>query len=233
MSVGWTARWVSGYRSGSCNGGRVLRGPIGLVVGAALLLVACETDGPVDPVPPLPPTGSISITAPDSLVAVHGAIALSATVLDATGNSVQDPVTWSSSDENVAVATTGGILTGIAQGSVTVSARTATVSATADFMVRGHLVGLGGGTSSAPDGAAWVDVPAGALSQSVVITVDEADESAFPSEPNFVPGTGHDFGPSGQGFLGTIRLNVTYDPSLIPAGVPESSLEVNLLDGGV
>ena len=94
------------------------------------------------------PVASITINPASATTAVGQTVTLSAQTLDATGNVLTGRVVgWSSSDQTVATVDNNGVVTGIAAGTVTISAlsegqsSTATVQVTAGVAVA-MLVGV-------------------------------------------------------------------------------------------
>jgi hypothetical protein len=86
-------------------------------------------------------------------------------------------------------------------------------------------------TITSSDGAVAMQIPAGALSEPIAITIDKS------SSPNGVPsaylasGSVYEFGPSGTQFNVPVNVTIKYDPHAIPAGRDEQSLRVVNLNG--
>ena len=152
----------------------------------SVTVVACSGDSaPVTPPAAVPTTIQITPAAPSLTVAQ--AIQLSATVLDATGQSMPgQTVTWSTSDATKVSVTSSGLATGVASGSAVITARAGTVQATVTATVAGPtltfeegasasaVIGPSGGTISAraASGATYtLSVPRQALQDSVNITL--------------------------------------------------------------
>jgi plastocyanin len=90
-----------------------------------LLLTACGGGGTTVPIV-VGPVTTVSISAPSTTVAVGGSLQLTALPSDANGNAVTgQTATWASLNPAVATVTTGGVVSGLAAGAVTI---TATVS---------------------------------------------------------------------------------------------------------
>ena len=88
------------------------------------------------------PAASVRITPGTGTVVQGGALQLTATALDAQGNSLgQRPATWSSSDESIATVSSTGRVVGIAEGSFTITARIDGVSGTGTYTVSRIPVG--------------------------------------------------------------------------------------------
>ena len=111
----------------------------GLTIGNAVVLASVEgRQGSAMIIVRQVPVASITINPASATTAVGQTVTLSAKTLDATGNVLTGRVVgWSSSDQTVATVDNNGVVTGIAAGTVTVSAssegqsNTATVQVTA------------------------------------------------------------------------------------------------------
>jgi hypothetical protein len=91
------------------------------------------------------------------------------------------------------------------------------------------VVGSDGGTFTSDDGAVTIEVPAGALENDIGITVTPIADNL---NPEVVPGTGFEFGPSPYSFSQPVTLTIVYDPANLPPGSTESSLRIlKLVDG--
>lgn len=121
--------------------------PVALVplIVACLLLsyAACgDKPGPVEPTQnePTPDNSvaSVAVSSPiDTLLAVSRTVQLAAAVLDAQGQAVAGKtVNWSSSDDQVATVSTAGVVTGVAAGSVTITATVDSKSGSLRMSVR-------------------------------------------------------------------------------------------------
>lgn len=74
---------------------------------------------------------SVSISPADPQVTVGGTLQLTADVMDANDNAIPDPdVTWSSADESIATVDADGVLQGVAEGSVEITATSDAASGT-------------------------------------------------------------------------------------------------------
>jgi len=115
---------------------------------AACAAVACgesPTTPRVDPGPdPDPVVASVTVTSDVGAVfAVGGSTLLSTQAADASGTAVPTTLTWASSDPTVAAVSTAGLVTGIAPGSVNITASAGSVSgAFAVTVADADLVGL-------------------------------------------------------------------------------------------
>ncbi len=95
-------------------------------------LIACGGET-TEPPPPTPSVASVQVTpASGTLVSLGETLQLSATARDASGNAITGKTfTWSSSDANVATVNPSGLVTAVANGSVTITASTDGVNGTA------------------------------------------------------------------------------------------------------
>jgi len=80
----------------------------------------------------------------------------------------------------------------------------------------GVLIGAGGGTFTTADGVT-VEVPAGALSSNVTITVTRAPNAPLPPGSRAV-GDAYTFGPEGTQFQHPVTVTLPFDPAKLPAG---------------
>jgi len=96
----------------------------------------------------------------------------------------------------------------------------------------GTIVGAGGGTVIS--GGLTLNIPAGALSQDVEITVEEVTPAVAGVPPGFltVGAKVFDLGPDGLSFAQPVSLTLRYAASSLPAGVAESELGIVHLTGG-
>jgi hypothetical protein len=95
------------------------------IAGAATAAASCarasKDSGPAGPAEQ--PVASVLIATPPTALAVGTTAQLSATLKDATGDTLSGrSVTWKSSDSTRATVGAGGLVTGVATGSTTVSA---------------------------------------------------------------------------------------------------------------
>lgn len=90
-----------------------------------------------------------------------------------------------------------------------------------------QLVTSAAGGTVSYNGRASVAIPASALAQDTTITVQpQGSLPAAPSGMAVVSGSGYAFGPSGTAFSSNATLKIAYDPTKLPANVPESSLRI-------
>lgn len=82
------------------------------------------------------PVASVSVTPSSSAIAAGQTVTLSATTLDATGNVLPGRIVgWSSSDNAIATVSSGGVVTGVSPGNVTITASSEGQSGTATVTV--------------------------------------------------------------------------------------------------
>ena len=212
----------------------------GLILIVSVLVASCSDPagiGPEAATPPPsgpPPAASVAVIADVAEMGVGEQVQLEALILDGSGNELTDvEVTWSSNDPSVASVDGDGVVTGLALGSLTVSATAAGASGTLALDVNGFLIGPSGGEVLSADGRAAATVPADALTQPVVITIEPAEIGDLPtrSDEVFVQGSAYEFGPSGQQFSAPVELRIQYDPARIPQNVEEETLGLGRKSG--
>jgi len=99
-----------------------------------LLLSACGDGGIGGTTAPVVTT--VSISAPSTTVAVGGSMQLTASATDANGNAVTGmTATWVSSNQVVATVSTSGVVSGVAAGSVTITATINGIAGSKDLTV--------------------------------------------------------------------------------------------------
>jgi triacylglycerol lipase len=197
---------------------------------AAMLFLACSGDSPSGPTPPSSaPVASVKLSR-DTATLVPGATAqIAATVLDATGQTLDRTVSWTSSDETKA-RVTNGIVTGVSPGAATITAtaegKTAQASVT---IVDGGVVTANGGVLSARSSMVEISAPPGAVSQTIPIFVRVAQ--TLPTDPAFVPGTAYDLLPATTVFAQPVALALRYDAAALGAEIRPASLSLFTLVG--
>lgn len=81
------------------------------------------------------------------------------------------------------------------------------------------------GTTPTAAGSVVLEIPAGALTEEVLITVEPAAD--VPSYDGLVAGTARTFGPDGLRFAHPATLTLTYDPAQVPATVDPHTLRLH------
>lgn len=118
---------------------------VALLLGIALVIAACGGGGPGA----VGTVDSVSIDQPDQTIAVGAVRNLTATVDARDGASTE--VDWSSSDSSVASVTAGGVLTGVAPGTATITATSRSHRNVSDSIAVTVQEGGGGGGGGQPD----------------------------------------------------------------------------------
>lgn len=88
-----------------------------------------------------------------------------------------------------------------------------------------HVVTSSGAAVSAANGNVILDLPAGAVTTDLGLTVEPSLPPA--GDPRSVPGAFYEFGPDGTAFLKPVQLTIHYDLARMPPGVPEASLRLH------
>jgi len=103
------------------------------------------------------PPNSVEIWPQSVALEPGGSAAIKATVYDANGNSLVDPViVWSSSDAGIVLVSPTGILTGVADGTATVSASHDALVGSVTVTVGSHIGGgSGGGEEGVGNNLSW------------------------------------------------------------------------------
>jgi outer membrane protein assembly factor BamB len=158
-------------------------------------------------------------------------VQLTATPLDASGATLSNrKITWSTSDETIAGVSTGGLVTAVGAGPVTIRATAEGKHGEAVLDVRGGgTVGPHGGTLALLDGAITLVVPENSLSQTVTILARPAPGA--PAHPRLVTGTAFEIGPENVSFFRGASLTIRYDEARVPAGLSASSLQLYFRSG--
>jgi len=89
----------------------------------------------------LAPVASVTVSPSSANVAITGTVQLTATPKDANGNPLTSrAISWSSSDNTIATVNSSGLVTGVAAGTVTITATSEGKSGTASITVAGAPV---------------------------------------------------------------------------------------------
>ncbi len=173
------------------------------------------------------PVAAVTVSgAPAAHVMAGTTVQLTATPTSASGAALSgQAVTWASGDTAIAKVSSTGLVNVTGAGLVAITARAggSEGSATLDARVGGPL-GPAGGTLDLLGGRIRLVVPAGSLRAAAAMLFRPA--TAVPAEPRLVPGTVYELGPQVFDFNPPATLTLAYDPARIPAGVPESTLQL-------
>lgn len=152
----------------------------------------------------------VIIEPPSFVVEVGESIQLAATPQNANGAVVPGhAAVWTSNDESIATVTTGGIVTGVATGPVTITATAAGKSRVAAGAVQQNMtITASGGTLTSTDGRVSLVFPPGAVSSPVRISMQPSVGLAGHSR--LVPGSAFHFGPSGLQFNVPVVVSINY-----------------------
>ena len=211
---------------------RVLRRLAGWASKASILAAGgCGTAGP-DAKPNETVASVIVTNVPSVPLLVGNTVQLAATAVNATGGTIPGAsFTWQSSDPPRASVSAGGLVTALDAGPVVIRASAGGKTGEASLDLRaGGGVGPAGGVLTMLNGAVQLDVPAGAVNQTVNVLVRPVPDPT--GNPRLVPGTVFELAPEGTRF-GRATLSIAYDPARIPAGLPGASLQLYSLLAGV
>ena len=199
-----------------------------LAVGLLALGIGCgEGTAPPEPV------ATVVVNAPAPLDLVPGGTkTLSAATNDAKGTALVDRiVTWTSSDATKATVV-AGLVTGVGLGAVTITASSEGKTASVDLVVKeGSVCGAAGCAFTAAASVVAETVPAGALTQTLNLTVEKS--TTAPANPRLLPNTAFDFGPTGTQFTTPVTITIKYDPATVAADSPESGLQLYEVQGSL
>jgi hypothetical protein len=206
-------------------------------------MTACgggDGDGPTNPPsppPPPPPPGpaavaSVTISGTVPPLVAGDEVQLTATAHDVAGAELTDrAITWSSSNEAVATVSQTGLVTAVTLGNANITATSEQRSGSKAIQVlEGARIGVDGGTVTGLEGAARLEIPAGALTAPVSITLTRA--TSLPLDPSAVSNSGYVLGPAGTSLIAAATLTLSYAPEGMPSGVPEQHLQVHRLNSG-
>ena len=99
-----------------------------------------------------------------------------------------------------------------------------------DGSVASGLVGPAGGTLTLAGGRVKLEVPPGAVKQSV--TISALATNKYPADSSLVAGTVYDLLPDGLTFQKKVKLSIAYDKDKVPKGVAEAGLRIHKVAGG-
>jgi len=211
---------------------RVRSTAIGLLLVSGAI-IACG-GGSESVTPPPPPVATVVVTnIPTGPVLIGGSVQLIAVAASATGSSLPGaPIVWSSSDATIASVSTGGLVSAVGAGEVTITATSGGKSGSATLDVRaGASIGTQGGIVSVLGGAVHLDIPPGALPQAVDFLIRPF--TGTPADPRLVPGTVFEIAPGNLSFFRGVTFTLRYQASRVPTGLVEPSLQLYRLDGSV
>src|SRR5688500_4635023 len=173
---------------------------------------------------PPAPVASVSISREKVDLVPGGTEILQAVPKDAGGNTLTNRISeWSTSDASIATVA-AGVVTGVAVGTVTITASVEGHTASIEVSVReGAVVSSAGASFSVLNSTVSLEIPAGALTQTRNISV--APTSNFPANDRVVAGTTFDFGPTGATFAQPVPISIKYDPSKVISS-PDSGLRL-------
>jgi WD40 repeat protein len=182
---------------------------------AAVTLVGLVSTGCDRNTKPLATVETVTIAPAIDSTVVGGTTHLTATAKDDGGETLDDrSTTWSSSNEAVASVSSTGLVTGVAPGTVQITATVEGKDALAAIQIKdGGVVGPTGATLSVQGGSVALTVPAGALAQPTPIGVEPATDA--PSDSRVIGGTAFTFTPEGTEFATPASLSIGYAPSAI------------------
>jgi uncharacterized protein YjdB len=108
-----------------------------LLVGTATITATSEGKSGSGTITVTPgPLASVQVSPPSASMAVNGTAQLSATALDAQGNTITGlAFSWQTSNGQVATVSSGGLVTGKKEGTATITAVTGTKSGTSAITV--------------------------------------------------------------------------------------------------
>lgn len=210
---------------------RTIRGVLMAAVAAAgLWAVACR-DNPTTPAHEHS-TAVVTLDKTSLNLQVGDFANLTARPTCSCGEATNAAVTWASSNSAVATVSPTGVVTAIAFGTATVTATADGKSTSVAVTVQptGTVVGASGGTVTSADGAAVLDIPAGALDAPTDITITPVADAAFGGDPLFLGGSGYEIKPAGTVLKLAVQLRLRYDPAHLPSGVLQEQLRIRERD---
>ncbi|NOT06596.1 MAG: hypothetical protein HOP28_00145, partial [Gemmatimonadales bacterium] len=140
-------------------------------------------------------------------------------------------VAWSTNAPGVAtVNATTGLVTAMAPGSATLTATAEGKTGTAAITVRdGGMIGAAGGQVSGAAGNVTVVFPASAVTAAIPVSL--APVATPPADPNLIPGTAYDLGPSPTTFAQPVTVRIRYPATGLPAGAVPANFRLHRLTG--
>lgn len=201
------------------------------ILGMTLGMLACgDSQGPDNPVVERPAAVVIGGLPHASLLA-GGSVQLTGTVVSASGSVLMGiPLTWQSSDPEVATVSGSGLVTAGGAGPVTITAKAdeATGSAVLDVRAGGQL-GPDGGTLELLGGTVSLAVLPDALTSTLTILLRPAPTA--PASARLVAATAWEVGPEELRLARPGTISIRYSAADIPAGLEEAGLQLYMRDG--
>lgn len=206
----------------------------------AILILGCSGEtvsGPPPPPPPPPPAApptqpavaSVRLSRDTATLVPDATVQITASALDAAGQTLDRVASWSSSDETKA-RVANGVVTAVAPGAATITATVEGKTAQAVVtIIDGGIVSASGGVLTARGGSVQITAPAGAVSQATAVFVRAA--ATPPSDPGLVSGTAYDLAPAATTFAQPVTLSLRYDAAAIGTELRPMSLRLFVLIG--
>lgn len=218
--------------------GRHPLGSSALLIAATLLgpyLTGCggeasSISGPGEP----SADGSVAkvhVTPPDAALSVDASLEFSATVLDSAGSELDRTVEWSTTDPGVARVSDDGRARGRTMGRTGIIAGVDGVRDTALLRI-GEMISSDGGSVTDPDSAITLEIPEGAASEDMIVSVEKA-ASGDGNGDGVISGTDHHIFPDSTQFSEPVSLTIRYDPGRISSDEEEDRITVYRLDSGI
>ena len=188
---------------------------------ALLTIPACRGKDATRPVP----VASVKLSQDTATLVPVATLQLSATIRDASGNTLARPVTWATSNPVTATVSAEGLVQGIATGVASITATVENVTASTQVTVKeGAIVGAAGATVTALNGTAVLIVPPGALASNVMISIERATNA--PATTRLVGGSAVDLEPANVQFASPVHLRLKYVTEQVPAGAAQQLLRI-------
>jgi hypothetical protein len=181
------------------------------------------------------PVATITVSSPVQTLIPQGTVQLAVLLKDASGNALTGrSVAWAVTPSTVGSISASGVVTAIAQGTLTVTATCEGKSVSTTLaVVSGAMVGPTGGTFTLSGGDVEVQVPAGAVSANTMIT------SVPTSQPSMVQpagwrsvGTQYALGPVGTTFAQPVTVKVKFGVNDLPAYAMSGDLKLRMASAG-
>lgn len=176
---------------------------------------------------------SVQVAPAQAALDVGGSLGLSAAPRCACGSELDVPLTWRSTDPEIATVDGTGVVRAVGPGTTRLIARSGRVEGAATLEVSNAVVatlGPEGGTITSADGGLTLEVPAGALEEATEIRVAQLPDDVFASDGRYVPGTAYECTPDGLELRERARLRIHYDPERLPDGVTQDRLRLQARD---